>query len=356
MDITYTVNPYSGPNVNVLVTEQPRVAKLNNTMKRPYLAAHYAKGIAQMMQQTVDKVAEQRPSMAAPARSEQLMNSPSEFMELMYPEEVNHTGARKLKVNNMVKEKTLKRYEAAKVNFPKPVTMPNPLPKEPEMPKETFMEMPTPQIVPTQNAMPESVNNMNMVNADTRVGRLERTGEIPTQAINTLREEDRMTGVINTPTRVERQMNAEVAGALHALVDNEEEKNDKQQLEIGAGAKALDQYNNLIHGNDSSSVATELATAKKKLEQAIKENKTVVVQSANIEDEIQKVRAEVEELSRKKVERERQELDRTLKMIEVTQEENLGATRKLTNLQEELAELMRQRDALVNENYSRGGR
>ena len=355
MDITYTVNPYSGPNVNVLVTEQPRVAKLNNTMKRPYLAAHYAKGIAQMMQ-TVNQVVEQKPVVEVRQERSGLMNSSSEFSEFMYPENAIHTGARKLKVNNMVKEKTLKRYEAAKVNFPKTVAMPNPLPKEPELPKETFMEMPTPQIVPTQNVMPEPVNNMNMVNADTRVGRLERTGEIPTQTVNVLREEDRMTGVINTPTRVERQMNAEVAGALHALVDNEEEKNDKQQLEIGAGAKALDQYNNLIHGNDSSSVANELATAKKKLEQAIKENKTVVVQSANIEDEIQKVRAELEELSKKKAERERQELDRTLKMIEVTQEENLGATRKLTNLQEELAELMRQRDALVNENYSRGGR
>ena len=110
-----------------------------------------------------------------------------------------------------------------------------------------------------------------------------------------------------------------------------------------------------MHGSEAGDLSIEIQNAHRRLEEAVKENRRVVNQSASIEEEIRNVKATVEKLRKEKAEAQQRELDKTLDMIEATKEENLGATRRMTNLQAELAELIRQRDEMLNDtSYSRG--
>lgn len=350
-NITFLNNPQDNSRVVVYTNGThvaSKAAKLDNNMKRPVLVDHYNAELAKMV-----KVVE---NVASPSHGYDASLGRLGITTVYYDAKAQNISARKLKVKGGVVDKGV----LAKYNKAIEGMKPSVIAKE-EKVINAFVppvkEEVKPVVTPVVNMEPV-VQPLN----DTRVGRLERTGEIPVvrqdipsynvgnNVINTPdrfinRDNQPSNNVVNFPSRMERAKENEVS----------REDNITRTAEIGKGAKELDKINTLIHGNEGSDLSVEIQNAHRQLEAAMMENKRVVTQSATLEEQIKNVKATVEQLKKEKAEAQQRELDKTLDMIEATKEENLGATRRMTNLQAELAELIRQRDEMLNDNsYSRG--
>ena len=373
-NVTFQNNPQDNSRVVVLTRGEhldAKAAKLDNKTKRPALVGHYNDELAKMVKIVEEVKSENHGYDAALGRLG--------ISTVYYAAYAQNVSARKLKVKGGVVDKNvLAKYNKSIVGMKPIINMPKQ--EEPIRPSinsdliaqfvESSDKDSSPMVMtfnkPTITMPKESFNNDL---SDTRVRRLERTGEIPI-----VREElptYSQSNVINTPERFVPKQDAPVNPVNNVTAfPSRMERMQKEQVEvnreepisvnratpeIGQGAKELDKINNLMHGSEAGDLSIEIQNAHRRLEEAVKENRRVVNQSASIEEEIRNVKATVEKLRKEKAEAQQRELDKTLDMIEATKEENLGATRRMTNLQAELAELIRQRDEMLNDtSYSRG--
>ena len=373
-NVTFQNNPQDNSRVVVLTRGEhldAKAAKLDNKTKRPALVGHYNDELAKMVKIVEEVKSENHGYDAALGRLG--------ISTVYYAAYAQNVSARKLKVKGGVVDKNvLAKYNKSIVGMKPIINMPKQ--EEPIHPSinsdliaqfvESSDKDSSPMVMtfnkPTITMPKESFNNDL---SDTRVRRLERTGEIPI-----VREElptYSQSNVINTPERFVPKQDAPVNPVNNVTAfPSRMERMQKEQVEvnreepisvnratpeIGQGAKELDKINNLMHGSEAGDLSIEIQNAHRRLEEAVKENRRVVNQSASIEEEIRNVKATVEKLRKEKAEAQQRELDKTLDMIEATKEENLGATRRMTNLQAELAELIRQRDEMLNDtSYSRG--
>ena len=195
----------------------------------------------------------------------------------------------------------------------------------------------------------EKVNNIVKEEpvVDSRMSRLERTNEDYTSNREPEYSEPQINKVVNTPTRFERYNE----NPYEALInDNAPTTNDFEERTKTSETRGGDPnlYNELIHGAKNDDVSSQLLDARNKLSNAQKEKAKAKAVNKSLEDEVANLRKTIEAIKREKQEQDEKELSNTLNMLEATKEEILGETRKYDNLQEELAELIRQKDSLLN--------
>lgn len=313
-----------------------KMSKLENTPKIQTLAARWQKELAKI-DSTVTKV----------------VNSATNIMEKIgivvtdYYEKLTNEGARKLKVNPIVANKTKSYYGTHNAIII-------------EKKKEELVQDSIPNTI--NDITIDEVRNDEQV-ADSRMSRLERNEETFVDNRNVEREMPVENKVTNTPiTRFDRYSenpyDALINDSSNKQVEDEYESHTRV-TETKGGDPNL--YNELIHGAKNSDVSSQLLDARNKLSNAQKEKAKAKAVNKSLEDEVMKLRETIAAIKREKQEKDEMELSNTLNMLEATKEEILGETRKYDNLQEELAELIRQRDSLLNggsayenSNYSRG--
>ena len=334
MNIAFEENPYLGVNTNVVSDGGYRVAKMSASTKVPTLKARWESELAKIVKPAapVQEVVTEAPKVSLMDKLDLTMAD--------YYSEVSSISARKLKVNPVVVNKSKNAYgvrEAVVLKKEEPV-----------------------KVEPIVNEVPLTREEVHKEEtADTRMSRLERTGEIPTVEENrevTMKRETPSinSNVINTPTRFERHNEPTPFDAL--INDNAGVHAEKENVEVANHSNERtggdpNLYTKLIHGDND--ISKRLEDARNKLSTANEEREKARAVNASLEAEVANVRRTIEELKRKQDEKAEQELNNTLNMLQTTKEEILGETRKYDNLQEELAELLRQRDSLMNgNNYS----
>ncbi len=340
-------NPYVSENTIVTSDGTFKVAKMSNKAETPKiqtLSSRWMKELAKA-QKIVDKVTSHENGL-------DLVLGRLGAESIDYYSELQNSGVRKLKVNRIVADKSKKVYgfhNAIVVKKEEPI-------KEPVVNVE------------------EKINDINLEEVyenpvsdtrDTRMSRLERTGD--SVNINNFENQEMkrqtppVNDIINTPSRFERHMET----PFDALINdnNESSINDKKEneqvkvSETRGGDPNL--YNKLIHGSEKNDISIRLQDAKSKLYTANEEKEKAKAVNASLEQDVEKVRKEIEKIKKDKQEKEERELSNTLNMLQAAKEEILGETRRYDNLQEELAELIRQRDNLLgsssynDDNYSR---
>ena len=307
--------------------EGDKVAKFSEA-KRDNVKARYNSELAKLRATVTNSVPVSQPSTKSELDNLEVTDSYSS---------VDNTGVRKLKVGAVVRDKALKYYVTHKKEVPVVNNVTSPLEPQIELPKEEVKE-------PIVNQV-----------SDTRMSRLERTGEfeLPTNLKREDIHEERRSDVINAPSRfVNEEKNPEIdRQSLEAFI-NEDNKNVDMRRDNETRGGDPNLYNKLIHGENDSSVSLKLQDAKNRLLTANEEKEKARVVNANLEAEVENVRATIERIKRERNEKVQKELDNTLNMLQTAKEEILSETRKYDNLQQELSELMRQRDALLsNDNY-----
>lgn len=335
MNIAFEGNPYLGSGNKVFSDGSFKVAKMNVETKVPNLVANWEKELAKMST-VVSQV-------GSPNYGNDLILGRLGIESLDYYARIKRENAKKLKVNPIVANKSKAVYgikEAIKLDEP---VMNN--------------------IVNDSTLTRSDVHKEDVV--DTRMSRLERTGEIPTVDVNretTMKRETPSisSNVINTPTRFERNNESTPFEAL--INDNNigahAEKAEDNSVKTSETGGDPNLYTKLIHGDND--ISARLMEAKNKLSTANEEREKARAVNASLEAEVASVKKTIEELKKKQEEKAEQELNNTLNMLQTAKEDILGETRKYDNLQEELAELIRQRDNLLNgynnEGYSRSNR
>ena len=357
MDITITDNPYQegiiiNPNI------EHKVAKLKNDTKRITIENYYNVELAKMkmgsntVKDTVSK-----------EHGNDLVMGRLGIESLDYYAYCDSLkGARKLKVGKENVFNNVKRYyEKQNRNMIDNLPVEN---KKEELPKEEVVN------VADNNEVSFTPHIVDTPLSDTRMSRLERTGEIPKveeKAEVTLKREDinhgRVNDIINAPDRFvepEREVKEEVVNPYEALINDTKEENKekninseldkKETVEIKGGDPNL--YNKLIHGEDDSNIYTKLQDAQNKLSTFKEEKERARVVNANLEAEREKLLEEVEKIKKSRQEQAQKELDNTLSQIQSAKEEILSETRKYDNLQDEIALLMKEKERLLNSNNS----
>ncbi len=254
-------------------------------------------------------------------------------------------SARKLKVNKIVAEKSLNAYG-----------------EHNGIVLQVAVEPKEEKAVETSNindmVREELVNEKSMM--DSRVSRLERTGEVKvaSETVDTPRTEPIYdTPIINTPTRFERHKDTQFDALINdnanissMPVDNTFE-NHERTFETKGGDPDL--YNELIRGNSKFGKVQE---AKRKLSTIRGEREKATAVNADLAKEVEDVKRTIEEIKRKQKEEEELELSNTMNMIGEEEEKILFETRKYDTLKAELAALIRERDSLLgNSSYKEEG-
>lgn len=336
MNITFEENPYIN-NKEIKTDNTYRVAKMNRDEKIPRLVNNWEKEIKKATS-VVNNVTSTNHSL-------DVILGRLGIEPVTFYYETKAESTRKLKVNPFVVDKTKSAYvlkePVVKEKVEIPVVSVNNEIKNVVSVPETKKEM-------------ARLDNQNTI--DTRMSRLDRVDDVPVQ---TLKREDfhEVNNIINTPTRFERRIDTtpydSIINDTLPVTNNdikplqEEAKNNEQTR---GGDPNL--YNKLIHGNNDSLVSQKLQDARNKLSTVNEEKEKAKAVNASLEAEVQNVKATIEKLKKEKEEKEKKELDNTLNMLQNAKEEILSETRKYDNLQEELATLLRQRDALLGNDYS----
>ena len=252
-------------------------------------------------------------------------NSLDNVEVINFDNNVSHkNGTRKLKVSEIVANKSRKYFDNHK--------------------PQVELEMPEPNI--TLNELKELQKPLN----DTRMSRLERTGEL---AKIDLKEEP-SNNIINTP---ERFIEKEEVNPYESLINDKEqspltreslhgeEKNNEQNM---GGDPNL--YTKLVHGDDGfkdDEISVKLQEAISKLGVANEEKEKAKAVNASLEAEVANVRETLERIKKEKEAQEQKVLENTLSMLKDAKAEILDETRRYDNLQEELKALIKERDALL---------
>ncbi len=321
MNIAITGNPYVENQVTILtrgVMTDAKVAKLNNTLKRPVLVANWEKG---------------RPSNVttnAEVTKEETVKNYDELLSRIgicavnYTKEAESTGAKKLRVNKIVNTKTSNIY--AHVNREDVVSLV-------ETPKEEVQTL---------------INQINVVEPKEEVeiakpheedahGRHERTGEIPVEDVHEAIANTNPGNPIGMPSRVER--NATL---------NKDESITKQETKAGD----MDLYNNLLHNVKGEDVSRQLQGAREELLNEREESKKLAEQYGKAVRELEELKEEIANKRKMKIQQEKRELSETLNNIETLKRENLERTSDLSSIQAEIARLKSERQAMESSIYS----
>ncbi len=339
-NITITENPYN-EQVNINPDVEYKVAKLKNDTKRVAIEAFWKKELSKMKEKNVVT------ALDASQNSDADILSRLDMTCLDYYANSTLQGARKLKANKMVIDKTnnfYKKYNPKCIN------------NHEEVKEEVY----TP-----------SSSNMSSVPQDTRMSRLERTGEIPKvdESQVTLRREDLHssveyekpnnivnTPVINAPNRfIEKKEEIspvnEISRTEMGTVNQEEVKKDPEMARGGDP----NLYNKLIHGENENetSISSQLREAKEELLTANEEKARAQEVNRGLEREKAELLATIQKIKKEQEEKAQVELEDTKMQIKNTKDEILSETRKYDNLQSEIARLMQEKDALLSSTRSR---
>ena len=311
MNIQFTENPYNGNEViSRGVTVDAKVAKLNNMTKRPTLVANWEKNMPKVIPQAI------------------VNDGPKDYSSLLsnlgmttveYVKTANNSGAKKLRVNRIVNEKTSKVYgnsEKAKLT-----------------PQEEVVNLIN-QISVTE-APVEAKEEVKEVH-----GRHEKTGEVP---VNDIREAIRqeLTDAIPVVTsRMERN------ASTHEM----ETKDEMPKEEVKAGD--IDLYNNLLHSvGKEDDVSRQLQGAREELTLEKEESKKLAEQYGKAVRELEQLKEDIETKKRLKAQQEKRELNETLNNIKTLKEENLAKTSDLSSIQAEIAKLKAEKEAMESVMY-----
>ena len=321
MDNTIVAFPQSG------LRNGNKIAKLS-TVKRDTISNKYYSQISEMEKEAQSKQVSNNTPINNPSN-----NSLDIISVIDFAPSQNFSGTRKLKVNNLVKDKSRAYYERNHV-------------VSQEKPKEE---------VPVETQAPVAPEpEENTVAADTRLSRLERTGEL--NKIDLKEDVAPTNDVINAPERFQEKP---VVNPYESLINDKEnmpltreavreDENRNQEQSMGGDPNL---YTKLVHGKDEAfgndEISAKLQDAISKLGVANEEREKAKAVNASLEKEVATVRETLERLRREKDAQEQKVLENTLSMLKDAKAEILDETRRYDNLQEELQALIKERDALL---------
>ena len=317
MNITITENPYEGENITIStrgVMTDAKIAKLNNATKRPAIVKNWEKDRPVKIG-TIPGMPEE------PKDYTSLLNNIG-ISAVNYATNSNNTGAKKLRVNKIVCEKSNRIYaNSNKIDV---------IPK--------VEEKPVVPVEPPKEERPSLSMEPNIVSSRSDIhGRHEHTGEIP---VNEIREAVRNdTPVINRTSRLER--NASVNDMLER---NEMPKESK--------AGDMDLYNDLLHSSGmQDDVSKQLQGARKELSIEREESKKLAERYGEAVKELEELKADIANARKEKEQKDKQELSATLNDLETLKKENLERTSDLSSIQAEIARLKAERRAMEDNFY-----
>ena len=301
-----------------------KVAKLS-TAKRDQLVYRYKTTI-------LEKEKDIPKSVTSTSDDEKDINALDNIDILSFDKKSVNNGTRKLKINEIILEKSKSFYNKNRVDEEK---------KYNENVRNSLEE--------------EQETSLN----DTRISRLERTSELSRLDINN-------DNIINTPDRFMKK-EEERASMYDSLINEPSiptresiHTEDKIQETSMGGDPNL--YTKLVHGNGENSsdeMSIKLQEAISKLGVANEEKEKAKAVNASLAAEVENVRETLARIRKEKEAQEQKVLENTLNMLKAAKEEILDETRKYDNLQEELASLIKERDALLkspfvnqNDDYS----
>ena len=309
MNYTFTENPYKEDKPIILprgFMNDAKIAKLNNLTKRPAILKHWEENRPNEIVSLSNFVTTKKDY------SSLLNNIGLEAVN--YAPKANNLGAKKLRVNKVVNEKSINVYNNSdKVDV-------IPLPKVVETPKPEVKE----EIKVESPLEPNIVSNREEIR-----GRHERTGEIPVEAIKETVKEEK----IPMTSRVER----------NAFVSE-----SKQEAKAGD----MDLYNNLLHNAPiDEDVSKQLQGARNQLSIEKEESRKLAEQYGDAVKELERLKEDIAQQKKAKEQQVKQELNDTLKNIEALQKENLERTSDLTSIQSEIAKLKAEKRAMEESFY-----
>lgn len=319
MNIQFTVNPYeTDPNVKTKGVTAQKVAKLNNTTKRPVLVANWEKGrpTISMNYNAVSEVKEKNIDYNA-------LLEKIGTRAVSYHKSTKTLGAKKLRVNKIFIPKSNKIYNAVNVNM---------------TPEEEVVDL------INQISAPEGPATIKEeIKLDESYGRHGKTGEIPVDDIKKAIREEIVEQDRVISSRMER--NASDYGV------------DKPELKQEPKATDMDLYNNLIHTQKESlardeDVSRQLQGAKEELNIEKEESRKLAEQYGKAVRELEELKVDIENKKRLKAQQEKRELTETLNSIETLKRENLEKTSDLSSIQAEIAKLKAEKESMESVAYN----
>jgi len=368
-----------------------RVAKLNNTTKRPVLVANYNKALAVLnTQANVDKSQNEVANVGSSSHSYDVVLG----RLMMTTESFNHftncESYRKLKVNKIVNEKVSNVYNSVpreEIKQKEPVVSVNEEVKVPEVKQELpneFANMPsfTPEEKKEYEVRIEKNDDNQMIN-NTRTSRLEQRDVVSNNIINTperfkempvsdyqsfVRDntdvQDDFYGnhssekVNSLPSRSERNYGYEERNPYAESVSNL--VNDggnayKGELVVGRDRETLDKIDRITDKNNVNvhNTAEDLQAAYDKFSDSEKKKKESI-------DELLRLEKQYKELKEKREKQLAQRAEKIAQLKSKTEEnekECLGYTVHLEEVNEAIRKLMQQMEedsSDYDEEYSRG--
>ena len=317
MNIAITGNPYENASIIVSsrgVMTDAKIAKLNNTTKRPVLVAKWEKG---------------RPSITINPEVTQVISSENRDYDALlssigtkavnYKQAVNSTGAKKLRVNKIVCVKTRKIYDVVK--------------KE-----EVEVKIENNDLVSQINALSQPVETE--AKREDVHGRHEKTGEVPVGDIKEAIRNDMNSQMSIPSSRMERNAQEH---------ENVSRVNEISRQEPKAGD--IDLYNNLLHSDKDDDVSRQLQGAREELSIEKEESKKLAEKYGQAVRELEELKMDIENKRRMKAQQEKRELTETLNNIETLKKQNLERTSDLSSIQAEIAKLKAEKEAMESTIY-----
>ena len=310
MNIQFTSNPYEGIDIiSRGVTVDAKVAKLNNTTKRPVLVTNWEKG------RPVIKISQEA------VVEEKVENHDYDALldkigarAVDYKKATKSLGAKKLRVNKIVLEKTGKVYDAVKKEN-----------VEEEEIKQTLVNQINELTMPEESR--EEVHGKH---------------EVPVKDIQEAIRQELTQQTPSVTTRVERN------ASNHELETKEEFPKEEVK------ATDMDLYNNLIHssGVKDDDVSRQLREIREKISYEKAESKKLAEQYDRAIRECEELKNDIETKKRLKAQQEQRELAETTNEYETIRRANLEKTTNLSSIQAELARLKAEKEAMESAMYN----
>ena len=300
-----------------------KAAKLNNNTKRPVLVKHWEDAKMKLM----SKALEVKDTVKDSARVLKKLD----ITLVNYAKETISSGAKKLRVNQIVNGKTTNIYNnGEKVDV-------TPLPEEKpvvnitqSIPTATFSAPIEPAKPMVEERKPVSMEPTVLGSRADIHGRHEHTGEIPVDAIReAVRNNNPVYG--NSATRSERNIEP-----------------PREEIKETNGVD-MDLYTSLMQ-NTQEDVSRQLQGAKKELSLEKAESRKLAEQYGAAVKELEKLKEEIESKKKMKEQHEKQELSTTLNDLEAIKRENLERTSDLSAIRAEISRLEAQKRELEDNN------
>ena len=320
-------NPY---NEGVVISTRgvsvdSKAAKLNNTTKRPVLVHNWEEQKPEVELSQVGTMA------VAPKDYSGLLNNVGITL-VNNAVAVNSSGAKKLRVNKIVKSKAKNVYDtSSKVDvIPLPEVKVEPPVQNPVVEEKPSVEEKIPQI-----EIPISSSRSDIH------GRHEKTGEIPVDEIRAALRNEIETGErpVMQSTRMDR----------NTAINNEVPAKEEEKKESKAGD--IDLYTSLMHNGEQDDVSKQLQGAKKELSIEKEESRKLAEQYGEAVKELEKLKEEIESTKKIKEQKDKQELSATLNDLETIKKENLERTSDLSSIRAEISRLEAQKQAMEESLY-----